>query len=78
MLLWHRNLNPQLCLVRVLPGENYSLVVEQEATREMASSSCAIVRAPDEITSALAGPFFDSHSRLILDSPEIPLLRFLE
>jgi hypothetical protein len=24
-------------------GENYSLVVEQEATREMASSFCAIV-----------------------------------
>jgi len=22
--------------------------------------------------------FFDSHSRLVLDSPEIPLLRFLE
>lgn len=34
--------------------------------------------APDVITSALAGPFFDSHSRLILDSREIPLLRFLE
>lgn len=33
---------------------------------------------PDVITSALAGPFFDSHSRLILDSPEIPLLRVLE
>ena len=43
----------------------------------MASSSCAIVRAPDEITSASPGLFFDSHSRLILDSPEIPLLRFL-
>lgn len=48
----------------------------------MASSFCAIVpsnfRAPDVITCAPAGPFFDSHSRLILDSPEIPLLRFLE
>jgi hypothetical protein len=27
---------------------------------------------------ACAGLFFDSHSRLVLDSPEIPLLRFLE
>jgi hypothetical protein len=48
----------------------------------MASSFCAMVklsfRTPDVITSALAGPFFDSHSRLILDSPEIPLLRFLK
>jgi hypothetical protein len=26
-------------------GENYSLVVEQEATREMPSSFCAIVRS---------------------------------
>jgi hypothetical protein len=34
--------------------------------------------APDVITSALAGLFFDSHSFLVLDSPEIPLLRFLE
>ena len=30
------------------------------------------------VTSALAGPFFDSQSFLVLDSPEIPLLRFLE
>jgi hypothetical protein len=29
-------------------------------------------RAPDVITSALAGLFFDSHSRLVLDSAESP------